>query len=51
MLDVVKQRFLRRMVRELGAALTDDEFVEICRIFDKVLYRMLKEQEKNDGNT
>lgn len=51
MLDVVKQRFLRSMVREVGAALTDDEFMEICRIFDKVLDRVLKDQEKNDGTT
>ena len=49
MLDVVKQRFLREMVQEVGAALTDDEFMEICRIFDKVLDRVSKEQEKNNG--
>ncbi len=51
MLDVVKQRFLRNIVREVGAALTDDEYMEICRIFDKALYRTLKEQEKNNGTT
>lgn len=51
MLDVVKQRFLRSIVRKVGAELTDDEFMEICRIFDKVLDRVLKDQEKNDGTT
>ncbi len=51
MLDVVKQRFLRNMVREVGAALTYDEFMEICRIFDKALNRVLKEQEKNNDTT
>lgn len=51
MLDVVKQRFLRSMVREVGAVLTDDEFVEICWIFDRALVRVLKEQEKNNDTT
>lgn len=51
MLDVVKQRFLRIMVRTFGAVLTDDEFMEICRILDKALDRVLKDQEKNDDIT
>ena len=51
MLDVVKQRFLRSMVWKVGAVLTDDEFLEICRIFDKDLDRVLKEQEKKDVDT
>ena len=45
-IDIVKQRGLLEITRDLGKLLTKEEFDEIMRVYKKVIDRLLDEVEK-----
>ena len=50
MIDIVEQRGLLEITRNLGRLLTKEEFNEIMMIYKRVTYRLLTEAEKQGMN-
>ena len=49
-IDIVEQRCLLEITRDLGRLLTKEEFNEIMMIYKRVTYRLLTEAEKQGMN-
>ena len=49
-IDIVEQRGLLEITRDLGRLLTKEEFNEIMMIYKRVTYRLLTEAEKQGMN-
>ena len=47
-IDIVKQRELIEITRDLGRLLTEEEFEEIMMVYKKVIDRQWNELEKNN---